>query len=371
MGRYLSVVISLLIGFWFIRPAAEAATASSAALEAKKAAESKGFMFIGSRDEILAKAKQEGSVRVISSLDPESFKPMAESFSKKYPFIKVRVDEIGGPEAYQRFLLELKAGAVKDIDTSEASSEFYVENIANGMKIDILGMSQQGVLNINPRMVDPENRNLVSVASSICGIAYNKNRIAAEAVPDKWEDFLKPEFKGRKFISDIRTQCMATLVVLMGEEWVVKYARQIKDQQPVWLRGNARAMGAIATGEQAVHQMTFYNSCVDAQRKDVTKSLMCKIIEPAPVWLRENQFILKTAPHRHAALLFIEHMASREGQKIIDDNEPLKSSMYTDGEVSRLIKGKKVSVNDHRTFLNMPKWMQLVVDAYGFPRAEK
>ena len=371
MGRYLCVAISLLIGFCFIRPAAEAATASSAALEAKKSAESKGFTFLTSHDEIVAKAKQEGTVRVISSLDMESFKPMMESFSKKYPFIKVRMDEIGGPEALQRFLLELKSGTVKDIDTSEASSEFYVENAAHAMKIDILGMAQQGVLGINPKMVDPENRNLVSVGSSICGIAYNKNRIAAEAVPDKWEDFLKPEFKGRKFVADIRTQCMATLVVLMGEEWVLKYARQLKDQQPVWLRGNARAMGAIATGEQAIHQMTFYNSCVDAARKDVTKSLMCKIIEPAPVWLRENQFVLKSAPHRHAALLFIEHMASREGQKILDDHEPLKSSLYTDGEVARLIKGKKVSVNDHRTFLNTPNWMKLVVDAYGFPRADK
>jgi ABC-type Fe3+ transport system substrate-binding protein len=257
----------------------------------------------------------------------------------------------------QRFLLNWKVNGV--------------ENAAHAAKIDILGMAQQGVLGINPKMVDPENRNLVSVASSICGVAYNKNRIAAEAVPDKWEDFLKPEFKGRKFITDIRTQCMATLVPLMGEEWVVKYARQVKDQQPVWLRGNARAMGAIATGEQAIHQMTFYNSCVDAARKDVTKSLMCKIVEPAPVWLRENQFVLKSAPHRHAALLFIEHMASREGQKILDDHEPLKSSLYTDGEVARLIKGKKVSVNDHRTFLNTPNWMKLVVDAYGFPRAEK
>jgi len=371
MGKYLCAAVFLLVGCWLFSPAVEAATAGSAVLEAKKSAEAKGFQFITSRDEIIAKAKQEGALRAISSLDTESFKPMMESFSRKYPFIKIRMDEIGGPEAYQRFLLELKAGTVKDIDTSEASSEFYVENAAHAMKIDILGMAQQGILAINPKMVDPENRNVVSVASSICGVAYNKNRIAAEAVPDKWEDFLKPEFKGRKFVTDIRTQCMATLVVLMGEEWVVKYARQIKDQQPVWLRGNARAMGAIATGEQALHQMTFYNSCVDAARKDVTKSLMCKIVEPAPVWLRENQFLIKNAPHPHAALLFIEHMASREGQKIIDDYEPLKSSMYTDGEVARLIKGRKASVNDHRTFLNTPKWMKMVVDAYGFPRAEK
>src|SRR5262245_38206218 len=371
MVQVFCVVAWVVAGWLFVGTTADAASVGAAALEAKKAAEAKGFQFITSREEILAKAKQEGSLRVISSLDTQSFKPMMESFSKKYPFIKIRMEEIGGPEALQRFLLELKAGTVKDIDTSEASSEFYVENAAHAMKLDILGMAQQGVVGINPKMVDPENRSVVSVASSICGVAYNKDRIAAEAVPDKWEDFLKPEFKGRKFVSDIRTQCMATLVPLMGEEWVTKYARQVKDQQPVWLRGNARAMTAIATGEHAIHQMTFYNSCVDASRKDVTKALMCKIIEPAPVWLRENQFVLKSAPHPNAALLFIEHMASREGQKIMDDNEPLKSSMYTDGEVARLIKGKKVSVNDHRTFHNAPNWMKAVVDAYGFPRAEK
>jgi iron(III) transport system substrate-binding protein len=214
-------------------------------------------------------------------------------------------------------------------------------------------------------------RNVVSVATTICSIAYNKNRIAANAVPDKWEDFLKPEFKGRKFIADIRPQCMASMMAGMGEEWVVKYARQIKEQEPVWLRGNARAMGALASGEQAIHQMTFYGSCVEAAKKDPTQSMMCKVLEPTPALLRENQFVLKSAPHPHAALLFIEHMASREGQKVIDDFEPIKSSIYADGEVSKLTKGKKLAVNDYRTFQNTPKWMKMVVDAYGLPRAEK
>ena len=371
MGNRLCVAVGLFVLCSFFSAGVDAASVNSAVLEAKKTAESKGFLFLASRDEIVAKAKQEGALRAISSLDAETFKPMMESFSKKYPFIKIRMDEIGGPEALQRFLLELKAGTVKDFDTSEASSEFYNENAPHALRFDILGMVQQGVLAINPKMIDPSYRNLVSVASTICSIAYNKNRIAAEQVPEKWEDFLKPEFKGRKFVADIRPQCMASLMAGMGEEWVVKYARQIKDQQPVWLRGNARALAAITTGEQAIHQMTFYNSCVDTARKDPTKSLVCKIIEPAPVHLRETQFVIKSAPHPHASLLFIEHMASPEGQKIIDDYEPIKSSVYSDGEVARLTKGKKVSVNDHRTFLNTPKWMGMVVDAYGFPRADK
>jgi ABC-type Fe3+ transport system substrate-binding protein len=334
-------------------------------------AASDGYVTIGSRDEVIAKAKKEGKLNAISSLDAGTFKPMMQSFSKKYPFIEVRMQEIGGPEALQRFLLEMKAGTVKDIDTSEASSEFYLEFAAHAMKLDILTMAQKGILGINAKMVDPDYRNVVSVATTICSIAYNKNRLAANAVPDKWEDFLKPEFKGRKFIADVRPQCMASMIAGMGEEWVVKYARQIKEQEPVWLRGNARAMGALATGEQALHQMTFYGSCVEAAKKDPTQSMVCKVLEPTPVLLRENQFVLKSAPHPHTALLFIEHMASREGQKVIDDFEPIKSSIYADGEVSKLTKGKKLSVNDYKTFQNTPKWMKLVVDAYGLPRAEK
>ncbi|MGH7847491.1 MAG: ABC transporter substrate-binding protein [Candidatus Binatia bacterium] len=357
MRKYLFAALSFFLGFLLSILGVDAA--------------SEGFVSLGSHDEIVAKAKKEGKLRAISSLDASSFKPMMQSFSKKYPFIEVRMEEIGGTAALQRFLLELKAGTVKDFDTSEASSEFYVENAAHAMKLDILGMAEKGVLRINPKMVDPEYRNVVSVATTICSIAYNKTRLAEPAVPDKWEDFLKPEFKGRKFISDIRPQCLASLVPGMGEEWVLKYARQIKEQQPVWVRGNQRAMSALTSGEQAIHQMTFYQSCVEAARKDPNKSMVCKILEPAPVLLRENQFILKSASHPHAALLFIEHMASPEGQKVIDEYEPIKSSIYADGEVARVAKGKTLSVNDHRTFQNTPRWMKMIVEAYGFPRAEK
>jgi hypothetical protein len=82
MRKFFSAAVLLFVGSWLFSHAVEAATASSAVLEAKKSAESKGFTFLTSRDEIVAKAKQEGTLRVISSLDTESFKPMMESFTK-------------------------------------------------------------------------------------------------------------------------------------------------------------------------------------------------------------------------------------------------------------------------------------------------
>ena len=363
-GFVAALVFSLV---WQLSPAVRAATIA----EAKKEAEAKGYTFITNRDEILAKAKKEGRVRVLSSLDPDSFKPMVESFKKKYPSIDIRIDDLTGTEAYQRFLLELKAGTAKDFDTAEASSDFYNESATHALKFDILGMAEHGVLTINPKMVDPNYRNMVSVATTACAIAYNKDRLPPEKAPQKWEDFLKPEFKGRKFVADIRPQCMAAMIAGMGEEWVLNYARKIKDQEPVWVRGNARVMTAIAIGDQTIHQMTFWNSCLRESRKNPIKSLECKIVEPVPVYMRETQYVINASPHPYAGLLLIEHMASPEGQKVIDDYEPVKSNLYSGGEITKLVKGKKVIINDYKTFQNTPQWMKMVIEAYGFPREDK
>ncbi len=346
------------------------AAAAPGLQKAKQEAEAKGFIFFTNHDEIVAKAKKEGKIRVLSSLDPDSFKPMADSFKKKYPFADIEVQELTGTEAIQRFLLELKAGTVKDWDVVHASEDFYNDFIPHAMKFDILSMAEQGVLKIHPKMVDPTNRTVVAIGSALCSMAYNKDRIAADKAPSQLEDFLKPEFKGKKFFVDIRPHCMTALIAGLGEEWVLNYARKIKAQDPVWTRGNTRALTAIVSGEQSLHQLTNYHSCIRATWKDKQKSLVCKIIEPVSVRIQEPEFIAKTSASPHTALLFLEHESSPEGQKVLDEVEPLKSSIYTGGEISKAIRGKKASINDFRTYHKTPEWMKLIVEAYGFPKAD-
>jgi hypothetical protein len=75
----------------------------------------------------------------LSSLDPISFKPMADSFKKKYPFIDIQISEITGTEAMQRHLLELKAGTLKDWDILHASEDSYTDFATHTMKLDVLG----------------------------------------------------------------------------------------------------------------------------------------------------------------------------------------------------------------------------------------
>jgi ABC-type Fe3+ transport system substrate-binding protein len=337
-------------------------------LNTKKEAEARGFAFYASRDEIIAKAKEEGRVRVLSNMDPENIEALRKAFMKQYPFIDARAERIAGVEGGQRFALELQAGR-SNWDVFEVAQELYQDFLPQLKKFDILGMAKQGVLQIPGEIIDPTNRNVVSLATTIYSLSYNKNLVAPERVPNRWEDFLRPEFKGRKFMVEIRPTGMATLAAGLGEEWMLDYARKLKDQDPVWVRGVSRAITAITTGEQAMLHLSYYHSCIRAKRKDVSKALECKLIEPVPVRTQEMTAVAQVSPYSHAALLWLEFQISPAAQAIIESREPKTSVFVPGSEAARVTKGKKLAVNSWDTLPNSNKWEKNALNAFGLPRA--
>lgn len=347
-------------------------SATPAALKARQTAQAKGFVFESSHDEIVAKAKKEAKLRVISSLDAETYKQLATSFKQKYPFIDFTLSAVDGSEAAQRFLMELNAGSGKNWDSIHLSRDFYNEFAAHIKNIDIFGMAEHKVLSIPIGMIDPNRRNIVAEASAIQAVVFNKDLIAPELVPNSWEDFLKPELKGRKFLVDIRPHGMVSLVPGLGEAWVKNYASKLKDQQPIWVRGYARALASISAGEYALHQQANYQSCVEIAEKHPRKSIVCKVIEPVPVRLIELQGVTMSATNPYAALLWLEFQATPTGQRIIDKYEPLKSSVFGPGsELAKVTEGKKLSIDKWDSFAQIPGWYEMIEKAFGLPQAEK
>src|SRR3990172_4876770 len=129
---------TLLLTLWL---AGSEGFPASASPKAQQEVRAKGYIFETSHDEIVAKAKKEGKVRVLTGLDPEAFKPMAEAFKKKYPFLDVYVEELTGQEAAQRFLLELKTGVATGWDVINFFGDFFPEFLPHSKKFDILGMA--------------------------------------------------------------------------------------------------------------------------------------------------------------------------------------------------------------------------------------
>jgi ABC-type Fe3+ transport system substrate-binding protein len=376
MKTNLHRVLSLFGSLFFVSTSL-AAQPNAALLKTKQATEANGYIFETSHDEIVAKAKKEGKLKVLTGLDPASHAPMIQSFKKKYPSIDpVEILELDNTEASQRFLSELKAGRGREWDVAYLSTEVYADYPPLARKFDILGMAEQGVLKISPRMVDPKYRTIVALGTTTSVSAYNKKLIAPERVPARWEDFLKPEFKGKKFLAEIIPYPFATFPACpeegLGLEWALKLARGLREQDPIWVRGNTRAITAMAAGEYALHFATHYQSVARAISKDATGALQAKIIEPVPVRLTELKMVLNSAAHPYAGLLFIEHEASPEGQAIIDKYGPLKGSLFVPGSaLAKALEGTKLCVSGFGEYGNSKKWMAMAVDAFGFPNARR
>jgi ABC-type Fe3+ transport system substrate-binding protein len=362
----------LVISFGISTAELFAAEPGPALLKAKKEAEAKGYLFAASHDEIVNRAKQEGRLRIIVSLDAGILKRLSEGFTKKYPFIQVQADEIRGIDAYTRQLQELKAGLAKGIDVNEVDYDYYNEYLPHLKKVDMRGMVEQRVLQMPLQMVDPINRNIVALGSGIQVVAYHKKLIAADSVPNTWEDFLKPEFKDRKFALGIRPKDVAALVPAWGLERTVDFARKLSGQKPIWVSGDTRTITSMLAGEYALFFGPNFDSVLRAKNKDKTDVLGYKLVEPVIVRLNESQGILASAERPYAALLWLEFAASAEGQKVLEEGGPYEGSVFIQGTVQeKSVRGKKQSLVDWGHYPKMPEYMKRVVEAYGFPRAEK
>jgi ABC-type Fe3+ transport system substrate-binding protein len=345
--------------------------AEPALLKAKKDAEAKGYLFAASRDEVVGRAKKEGKLTVIVSLDAKILKALADGFTKKYPFIQVRVEEIRGIDAYTRQLQELKAGLVKGVDVNEVDYDYYNEYLPHLKKVDIHGMVQQGVLQMAPQMVDPINRNIVAVGSGIQVAVFNKTLISADKVPDTWEGFLKPEFKDRKFAIGIRPKDVAALVPAWGLEKTLDFARKLSAQNPIWVSGDTRTITSMLAGEYTLFFGPNFDAALRLKNKDKMDVLDYKFTEPVIVRLNESEAILASAENPYAALLWLEFAASPEGQKVLEE-APYEGSVFSQGTVQeKAVRGRKQSVVDWHHYPKMPEYIKKVVEAYGFPRAEK
>ncbi|MBI2989448.1 MAG: ABC transporter substrate-binding protein [Deltaproteobacteria bacterium] len=350
-----------------------AVAASATLLKAKKEAEAKGYIFYATHDEIVAMAKKEGKLRIMIGLERQNFQPLTNAFKQKYPFITdIHVEEVTS-DAYQRVLLEIKAGQAKGWDITHIPLALGKEYMPHIMKHDILGMAKHAVLKIDPRMVHPVERNVLGHTSVISVVAYNRKLISEDKVPDKWEDFLKPEFKGKKFVADIRPIQVPGLVPLWGLERTLDFARKLAAQQPVWGRGPARIATDIAAGEYSLMLDVNFSTVKRAMSKDPTGSLNYKVMEPVCTWIVFHASgILNTADRPHAALLWLEFLASPEGQEIIDKYEPFKASVFTPGSaVAQEVRGRELSLVDWNHFTKVQEYVEKIVAAFGFPRAEQ
>ena len=265
-------------------------------------------------EEIVRLAEKEGKVRIASALERDEEPLVFKGFYQKYPKIKIEPTRITGADARERIFTEGLAGLV-EYDLADISSEVQEKFIKAGL---LAGPFPWHSLfaNIDDKQLSP-NGYIVAVAWSTHIVAYNPTLVPPDRVPKKWDDCLDPYWKG-KFIVDTRPKTLATLAVAWGEEKTLNYAKRLKDNQPVWKRGQTEALTQLAAGEYPMICGSYYQSLHKLLRRDPKTKLAVSFPNEVGASVGETLAVLKGGQNPNAAILLAGWLASPEGQKAYD-----------------------------------------------------
>ena len=189
----------------------------------------------------------------------------------------------------------------------------------------------------------------VRMRPNIIEIYYNTTKVTPAEIDavGSWQDWLKPEWKGR-IVSIIDPNVGGSVTdrtlmwITLGKEWLEPF---IRDQEPTLLPGgdfagmsNGVGQGkydvALFTGQASTDMDAMAGLGIPVHRLERT------LAEGAAVEVRGTMTILKQAPHPKAAQLFVNWYLSQDGQQTVHDltNDPdVSPSLRTDltqGKVS-------------------------------------
>jgi iron(III) transport system substrate-binding protein len=260
-------------------------------------------------------AKKEGQVVIYSAMIVnQALRPIAEKFSKKYPFIKL---------IYWR------------ADSEDITAKLSAEVRANNVVADVFegtGVGEQAVqagltlpyytpaVSAYPEIYRDLTGMWTPTRLSYYSIAYNTKMVAASRVPKSYQDLLDPQWKGKmswRIGSASGTPLFITnLRLAWGEEKAKAYLQKLKEQKIVnFGAGSARTLvDRVIAGEYAIALNIFAHHPLISKAKGapVNSQLLDPVASTAA-----TMGVVKGLRHPHAALLLIDFILSKEGQHIL------------------------------------------------------
>jgi iron(III) transport system substrate-binding protein len=263
-------------------------------------------------------AAKEGQVVLYSAMIVnQMLRPLAAAFAKKYPFVKMTYLRADSEELLPRISAEARAGnVVGDLFEGSGGGEVAVA----------AGLTQpfySPVLAEYPDVYRDPNANLAPTRLSYFGIAYNTKQVSAERVPKTYEDLLDPQWKGRMawpYATTGRYLFLINLRLAWGEDKAMAYFKKLAEQKIInFASGSARTLvDRVIAGEYPIALNIYAHHPLISAAKGAPVN--ARLLNPVPS-AAGTISVIKDAPHPHAAMLLLDFILSRAGQKILSDAE--------------------------------------------------
>ncbi len=260
------------------------------------------------REQVLVEgAKKEGALSVYSATNARDSRPVVDGFQKKYPFVKVNLFAGTGESVSTRLLMEQKGRK-------------YTADTFNGILKDVEKVRREGFLLpfytpaqdiYNKKFLDPK-RNWMPIYFTVLTFVYNTNEI--KDPPRTWQDLLDPKWKGKLAVEDTDEVWLINFTKMWGEAKAKDYFTRLGKQDLKIVHGHSVQQQMLIAGEISSTATQYLHQAI----ADKKTGAPINFVIMDPMIAQPNGIaLMNSAPHPHAALLFIDYVTSKEGQALM------------------------------------------------------
>ena len=244
---------------------------------------------------------------------------MLDDFSKKYS-ITVNYDTYSSNE---ELLAKLQAGAT-EYDVIQPSDYIIAPLIMDGMLAPIDVTQLSNFKNLDPRLInrdyDPGNKYSVPYQWGTTALIYDKTKVPSE--PKSWIDLWNPAYESRLVFLDDEREVLAMALEILGydrnstsEAELTQAEQKLIELKPNILLFDSDAPESVIITGEAWAGMVYNGNATLAFQENPNVEYICPT-EGCTIWF-DNLAILNRAPHKDAAMLFLDWVLDAQQSALI------------------------------------------------------
>jgi ABC-type Fe3+ transport system substrate-binding protein len=263
-------------------------------------------------------ARREGQVVLYSGMiENQALRPIAQAFETKYPFVKLSYWRADSEDIVAKIIAETRGrNHVGDvIEGTGIGEEAIAANLAQPFTTPQLN-------DFPARYRDPHHL-WAPTRMSYFGTAYNTQLVPPDQIPKTYEALLDPKWKGKMAWSygpAVGTALFITnLRIAWGEERAMDYFKKLAKQNVINYGATARTVvDQVMAGEYTLGLNIYAHHPLISKAKGAPVNTV--LMNPAPS-AAGTVLVPKDAPHPYAAMLLVDFLLSKDGQRIMAKSE--------------------------------------------------
>jgi len=262
------------------------------------------------REQVLTEgAKREGQLMFYNS--NTWLATVAQEFEKKYPFVKVSIWRSDPMAQIKRVTEEYASGRFL-VDVIETNPEFMAVLHRKGIFQEYYS-PEVGAYGDEVKAKGKSGVFYLADRELYIGLGLNTTLVSPVDAPKSYKDLGDPKWKGKMTLAGDSTgvRWVGHLLNVMGREYLEMLSRQEIKVQNI---APAALISQVISGEVPLSPTIFNSNIYTAREKGAP--VEWRPLEPVIANVGSSGITAK-APHPNAALLFLDYLHSKEGQKVV------------------------------------------------------